>query len=140
VILAEGTVIDGDLHLQVRVAHHDGPETPEELLNRHEPFFAMSLAHGEVVFVSKAQVAAVSWKAPADDGDPERQSIARLIGLEITMRGGAEYRGHAVSELPPTRARASDFLNSAEQFFTLVADDCSVCIHRAYVRVARPLN
>ena len=139
VIFAEGMTIEGELHLQPRVACHEGAETPEELLNRTEPFFPMTLAQGEIIFVSKAQVTAVSYLGPVEETDPDRHSIAQLIGLEVTMHGGTEYRGYAECELPPTRARASDFLNTAEQFFSLASDSGVVCIHRAYVRVARPL-
>ena len=136
--LAEGLVLQGEIHLQARVALREGPELPVEMLNRPEPFFPLSLPSGEVIFVSKAQVAVVAYRQVPAPEDPERQSAARLIGLEIMLSGGAEYRGFAVSELPPIRGRASDFLNSAEAFFCLTTNEATVCIHRAHVRVARP--
>ncbi len=100
VTLAEGLIIKGEVHLQPRVAWRDGPETPIEMLNRPDAFFAMSLPKGEVVFVAKAQVSAFSFTAAGEAGDPERQHVARLIPLEVMMIGGTEFRGVAVSELP----------------------------------------
>ncbi len=141
VTLAEGLVIQGEVHLQPQVAWRDGPETPVEMLNRGDAFFPMSLPHGEVVFVAKAQVAALAFtEQPPLSDDPERQTVARMIPLEIMMVGGVEYRGTAVSEMPPTRGRALDFLNAAERFFLLVTAEGSLCLNRGFVRAARPLS
>jgi hypothetical protein len=138
VTLAEGMVIQGDLHLQPRVAWRDGPETPLELLNREEAFFVLSLPSGEVVFVSKEQVAAVAYREVAPEADPERETVARRIPLEVMMTGGVEYRGVAVSELPAARARAFDFLNAREPFFSLHTNDGTCCLNRRFVRAVRP--
>lgn len=140
VTLAEGMVIQGDLHLQPRVAWRDGPETPLEMLNREEIFFVMSLPGGEVVFVSKDQVAALLYREAAPEAEPERETVARHIPLEVMMVGGGEHRGEAVSELPPTRARALDFLNARERFFSLHTGDGTCCLNRRFVRAVRPLS
>ncbi|HEY7681150.1 MAG TPA: hypothetical protein VH879_00790 [Gemmatimonadales bacterium] len=139
VTLVEGLVIQGDVHLQPRVAWRDGPETPLELLNRGETFFPMSLPQGDVVFVAKDQVAMMAYEDVGSSDDPERHNAARLLPLEVMMVGGTEHRGVAVSELPPTRARALDFLNAAERFFQLLTDDGTLCLNRRHVRAARPL-
>lgn len=138
VTLAEGLVIQGDLHLQSRVALRDGPETPLELLNREETFFVMSLPTGEVVFVSKEQVASLVCREGALVPEPERETVARHIPLEVMMTGGAEFRGEAVSELPPARSRALDFLNSRERFFAIHNNDGTCCLNRRFVRAVRP--
>jgi hypothetical protein len=139
VTLAEGLVIHGDVHLQPRVAWRDGPETPLELLNREEAFFPLSLPHGEIVFVAKEQVAVLAYPEVVTFDDPERKSAARTISLEVMMVGGAEHRGVALSELPPTKARALDFLNAPERFFQLLTDEGTLCLNRRFVRAARPL-
>jgi len=140
VTLAEGMVIQGDLHLQPRVAWRDGPETPLELLNREETFFVMSLPTGEVVFVSKEQVATLLYREAVPEAEPERETVARHIPLEVMMIGGAECRGEAVSELPPARSRALDFLNTPERFFSLHTHDGTCCLNRRWVRAVRPLS
>jgi hypothetical protein len=140
VTLAEGLVIQGDLHLQPRVAWRDGPELPLELLNRGEAFFPISLPQGDVVFVAKEQVAVLAYPEVVGFDDPDRKTAALTIPLEVMMVGGAEYRGVAVSELPPTKARALDFLNAQERFFQLLTNDGALCINRRFVRAARPLS
>ncbi len=72
VVFADGGTIDGHLHLLARVNYPAGPETPLEMLNRPEPFFALTGAKGGPVLVSKAQAAVVSCRqgaVPADPGD-----------------------------------------------------------------------
>lgn len=138
VTLAEGMVIQGELHLQPRVAWRDGPETPLELLNREENFFVMSLPTGEVVFVSKAQVASLLYREGSLPGEPERETVARHIPLEVMMIAGAEFRGEAVSELPPARSRALDFLNASKQFFAIHNNEGTCCLNRRFVRAVRP--
>jgi hypothetical protein len=140
VTLAEGLVINGEVHLQPRVAWRDGPETPLELLNRGETFFPVSLPHGDVVFVAKEQVAMLSYGEVTTLDDPERENAARHIPLEVMMVGGTEHRGVVVSELPPARSRALDFLNAPERFFQLLTDAGTLCLNRRFVRAARPLS
>jgi hypothetical protein len=140
VTLAEGLVIHGDVHLQPCVAWRDGPETPLELLNRGEAFFPMSLPSGDVVFVAKEQVAIMAYPEVVTFDDPERKVAARMLPLEVMIVGGVEHRGIAVSELPPTKARALDFLNAPERFFQLLTDEGTLCLNRRFVRAARPLS
>jgi hypothetical protein len=58
----------------------------------------------------------------------------------VVVQGGAEYRGRAVIELPPSRGRSLDSLNGDGIFFTLGTDDVSWYINKSRVRLARPLD
>jgi hypothetical protein len=138
--LADQARLSGELHVQGRVAHHDGPETPLEMLNRSDPFFPVTLDQGNVAFLAKSQVAVVSCAPHLGQSDPERASAAKTIALEIVMAGGQEFRGWATLELPPTRARTLDYLNAAGAFFSLQGEDAMRLINRAHVRVVRPLD
>jgi hypothetical protein len=138
ITLAEGAVIEGDLHLQPRVAWRDGPELPVEMLNREDAFFPVTLEAGEILFVAKAQVAALLCRTEPVPADPAREHAARLIPLEVVMVGGAEYRGVALSELPPAHSRALDFLNARQPFFDLHTADGALCLNRQFVRAVRP--
>lgn len=140
VTLAEGLAISGEIHLQPRVAWRDGPETPLEMLNREDAFFPMTLTGNDVVFVAKGQVAALLFSPSTEEEDVARQSAMRTIPLEIMLVGGSELRGVAVSELPPNRSRALDFLNDSAPFFLLVTEDGHVCLNRRFVRAVRPLS
>ncbi len=99
----------------------------------------MSLPSGEVVFVSKAQVASLLYRE-GPQVDSERETVVRHIPLEVMMAGGAVFRGEAVTELPPARARALDFLNAPDPFFALHGTEGTCCFNRRWVRAVRPLS
>jgi hypothetical protein len=140
VILADGVVLEGDMHLVASAAYPLSSESPLEMLNRPEPFFALTLGEGEVAFVSKAQVALVSCRDENPEGDPERASVARLVALEVALVGGAEYRGRSSFELPPSRARALDYVNTPGRFFTVWTNDLTRYFNKSLVRLIRPLD
>jgi len=110
------------------------------MLNRDDPFFALTLADGGVSFVSKAQVAVVSCQHLEVTDDPARTNAARLVELSVELTDGVEYRGRSSFELPPRRARALDYVNAPGRFFALWADDIAQYINKALVRVIRPLD
>jgi hypothetical protein len=140
VVLAEGVVLAGELHLLARTTSPADSESPLEMLNRDDPFFALTLAQGGVAFVSKAQVAVVSCQNLATLDDPDRASAARLVALAVELTDGVEYRGHSSFELPPSRARALDYVNAPGRFFTLGTDGMTQYINKSLVRTIRPLD
>ncbi|HEU5358412.1 MAG TPA: hypothetical protein VFU45_04800, partial [Gemmatimonadales bacterium] len=109
ILLGDGTRLFGALFVQGRVPHHDGPETLVEMLNRPEPFTAVALTGGGVVFVPKAQIALIAAEPlPAPDDGGARQSTLKLVGLELEMLGGKVLTGLVSVDLPPTHARPID--------------------------------
>ena len=140
VVLADGVVIEGDMHLAASAAYPLGTESPLEMLNRPEPFFALTLEQGEVAFVSKAQVAVVSCRDEYSETDPERAVVARLVALEVALATGAEYRGRSSFELPPSRSRALDYVNTPGRFFTVWTNDLTRYFNKSLVRLIRPLD
>ena len=140
VVLADGVVLEGDMHLVASAAYPLSSESPLDMLNRPEPFFALTLGEGEVAFVSKAQVALVSCRDGSPDADPERASVARLVALEVALASGAEYRGRSTFELPPSRARALDYVNTPGRFFTVWTNDLTRYFNKSLVRLIRPLD
>jgi hypothetical protein len=139
-VLAEGIVIQGDLHVLARETYPPGAETALEMLNRPELFFALTLSDGGVVFMPKAQVAVVSCRDQPPPSDPERLSVAKRVMLEVVMKGGAEYRGRSTFELPANRARALDFVNGPGGFFSLLSDEAAWHVNKAHVRLIRPFD
>ena len=127
VVLADGVVLEGDMHLVASAAYPLSSESPLDMLNRPEPFFALTLGQGEVAFVSKAQVAVLA-------------SVARIVALEVAMVSGAEYRGRSSFELPPSRARALDYVNTPGRFFTVWTNDLTRYFNKSLVRLIRPLD
>jgi len=139
VVLADAAVLEGDLYLAARPTNPADIESPLEMLNRGEPFFALSLPQGGVAFVSKAHAAVISCRDPSPL-DPDRASAARMVEIEVSLATGAEYRGRATYELPAPRARTLDYVNGSERFFTIWTDDLALYINKALVRIIRPLD
>ena len=140
VLLADGAVLEGEMHLVASAAYPLTTESPLEMLNRPEPFFALTLGGGGVAFVSKAQVAVVTCHEESSVADPERASVARLVGLEVALTTGAEYRGRSSFELPPPRSRALDYVNTPGRFFTVWTNDLTRYFNKSLVRLIRPLD
>ena len=140
VTLADGVVLEGEMHLVPSAAYPLNSETPLEMLNRPDPFFALTLGEGGVAFVSKAQVAVVSCREENTGSDPERASVARLVALEVALATGAEYRGRSSFELPPSRSRALDYVNAPGRFFTVWTNDLTRYFNKSLVRLIRPLD
>jgi hypothetical protein len=141
VSLVEGLAVEGELHLLTRPAYPPGPETPLEMLNRSDAFFALTLGAGGVAFIPKSQVVEVSClhEVPLYS-DPDRESAAKHVELEVVLPGGSEHRGRATLELPPNRSRALDFVNGAGTFFALWSDGATRYINKSHVRLIRPLD
>jgi hypothetical protein len=139
VALAEGVVLAGELHLLARAINPSDTESPLEMLNRDDPFFALTQPEGGVTFISKAQVAVVSCQDQKDH-DPDRASAAKLVELAVELTDGVEYRGRSTFELPPARSRALDYVNGPGRFFTLRTDDLTQHINKSLVRLIRPLD
>ena len=139
VLLVEGVGLTGDLHLYARPTYPPGPETPLEMLNRGDVFFALTL-NGGVTFVHKAQVVVVTCRGQTRTTDPDRLTAARRIELEVVTETGAEFRGSVVAELPPSRGRTLDFLTGVARVVELGADDVSGSVSKSRRRLARPLD
>jgi hypothetical protein len=131
-----GRIFSGFLHLLPFASIHLGPETPEDVLNRDEAFFALTDQQEHTIFIAKAQVLAVAVEHTTRD--PDRLHAARTIGLKVELSDGSEYTGTVSSELPPTRTRAIDFLNHGAGFFALHVAETARYINRAHVRAVSP--
>jgi len=141
-LLTQGVSRPGVVYVMERVAHHDGPETVLEMLNRPEGFFAFRPTdQGDVLLVSKAHTISLSLDRQAPIADPARLSAARMLGTELVLAGGATLSGWASVELPTHHARLLDYLNaSADLFFAVWTHAATHYVNRAHVLYARPLD
>lgn len=135
VLFSRSETVTGDLHLQPLGAPEHPVESPLEMLNRPEPFFALSV-DDDVRLVAKAAVRGVSL----DPHEAEAHPYAHHVELEVRMDDGAEYRGTVDIELPSPHLRPMDFLNQPEPFFGLSTPDGRWCLARHHVVWARPLD
>jgi hypothetical protein len=142
VALVERIQLDGDLHLLTRPTYPQpgGSETPLEMLNRPDAYFALTLRDGGVALVPKSQVLEITCPDDVPPPDPDRVTAAVRLELEVVLPGGAEYRGCVTLELPPGRRRTLDFLNGPGNFFALQSDRDTRYINKLHVRLIRPLD
>ena len=140
VTINDGPSIEGEIFLQTATRLHEGCESPVEMLNRPERFFAVLLPSGDLTLVGKAQAAVVTCDASLWKVDPQRRAISREFHLDIDMVGGQNLCGSAFWELPSTHPRPQDFLNVSETFFELIHDGISHCINRNLVAQVRPFE
>jgi hypothetical protein len=140
VAVSGNRTFSGFLHLLPFASIHLGPETPEDVLNREEAFFALTDDQEHTIFIAKEQVLLVTIEAASWAGDPDRFLVVRTIPLRVELCDGSVHSGIVSSELPPTRTRAIDFLNSAPGFFALWTDEAVRYINRANVRVVSPTS
>jgi len=138
--LADGETVTGDLHLQPRAAHHSGPETPLDLLERPELFFPLGLPESGVRFIGKPQVVAVVCAPIPAECEADRLGVTRFLGMELSLSDGSAAEGRIGVTLPPTRHRALDCLNAGSGFLILWSDEMALYINRAHVRAVRPLE
>ena len=106
VVLAEGITLAGDLHLYARATYPPGPETPLEMLNRADGFFALTLEGGGVTFIPKAQVVVVSCRDQvAVSWIPSGNRRRGTSSSRWWCRVGRSIAGRAALELPPSAGR-----------------------------------
>ncbi|MBL9039843.1 MAG: hypothetical protein JNG84_15100 [Archangium sp.] len=144
VVLSDGRTVIGDIHLQPSAIAYSGPESPGDLFNRRDPFFAMTVEGGGALLVAKAQVLfakvqPLAASEPLALGDAaEVSSTHRELTLEVTFDTGSTFVGTLSAELSPERSRAIDFLNGAPRFFALRSGENVVLINTHRIATVRP--
>jgi len=130
-----GEVLQGDMHLQYRQGIPGNTETPLEMLNRDEAFFALTLGDDAVRLVAKSQVVTVALGNTRYDEGP---APAQHQTFSVHLANGRDFEGDVHIVLPPPATRGIDFLNQPEPFFALHAADGLWCLNRHHVCHVRP--
>lgn len=129
----------GEVYLMQRVPQHAGSETPLDLLNRPDAFFAFRSQSDEgIMLVAKARTVMVTVPRSAPE-DSDRLSAAKQASLEVTLADGSKLSGWATLELPEHHSRLLDYLNASQDpFFELTTADQVHIVNRAHVLFVRP--
>ena len=130
---------EGEIFLMQRVPQHAGAETPLDLLNRADAFFAFrpKAEAAGVLLVAKARTVIVTVPR-IEPEDSDRLSAAKQASLEVTLADGSKLSGWATLELPEFHSRLLDYLNAQEPFFALTTADQIHIVNRAHVLYVRP--
>lgn len=118
--------MDGTFALGPQAEFHPGPETLLERVNAHDRVIPFQRDRdAAVLLLSRLDI---EWVEPGR-GVPEKLvwppawQITREERVNIRTAGGRELSGRILIELPEELNRASDFLNTADDFFALVTSD-----------------
>jgi len=140
-LLTGGGRRDGQIYVMERAPQHAGPETPLDMLNRHEGFYPFRPTDdgGAVLLVTKARTVTLSVPRTTAPEDPARLSAAKQARIELTLADGSRLSGWATLELPEHHSRMLDYLNaSVDPFFAVTTEDQIHFVNRAHVLYARP--
>jgi hypothetical protein len=132
--------VSGYLSLAPRAQYHDGPETLLELLNTPRRVLPFVSQQGESTRLLHRE--AIEWvmagpDAPAGLVAPHTFRVTREERVQVCFRDGRSVEGVLRMELPDDLNRASDFLNTPEDFFPLTSGVRTLLISKAAVREVR---
>ena len=129
--------VEGTLSLLPQSAHHAGPETLLDLLDRADSFLPFErTADDAVLLISRPDIQWVK-AGPGVDSELIRPRAYRFTHEErvrICLRGGETLDGVIHMELPENLNRVSDYLNGHERFFPLATREGMFLVHKSAVR------
>jgi hypothetical protein len=141
-VMLGGEELRGKVFIHFSSYHPFELEDVSELFNSNSVFFPLELENGEVILVSKEQVAEVA----ADHGDdasdqPARGGPTPTALLQVVLVGGEVRLGSIRLEGPPDRARVLDYLNAlTSRFLILHTSNEARLINRSLIDRVRPLD
>ncbi len=132
--------ISGYFAVAPQAEQHDGPESVLDLLNaptRMLPF--VRAADGTVLLVSRLGIDWIEADASVEQAlvRPRSYLVTREERVQVRLGNGRRIEGLLQMELPEQYNRASDFLNSAEDFFALLTPGTTVLVNKVHVSGVR---
>ena len=137
VIFHDNTRLDGSFFVSKVSLNHPGMESISELLSNPKDFLPFELMDGEVAILRKKNMVLIQLQQ--DEHFTEHLS-PRQIPVRMRLLSGKSMEGSVFSDLPENQSRLSDFLNAAQGFFYLKADDLNFFVNAQYVLVMQSLT
>ncbi|MGH7741213.1 MAG: hypothetical protein ACRENS_04250, partial [Candidatus Eiseniibacteriota bacterium] len=130
----------GFLSVAPRSAIYEGSETLFELLNSPLRVLPFILASDESVLLVTRQH--LEWVEAGEDADPELVSprpylVTREEVVAVEWLDGTLLKGRLPMELPDDINRASDYMNSDDDFFPLVMESGTMLVNKLRLRAVR---
>jgi hypothetical protein len=138
--LAGAEPLDGFLSVSPCSALYEGPETLLELLNAPQRALPFILESDESVLLVMRQH--LDWVEAGEDADPElvsprpfRVTLEEIVAVE--WLDGVRLEGRLPMELPSGANRASNYMNSDDDFFPLVTESGTMLVNKLRLRAVR---
>jgi hypothetical protein len=131
-----GNEIDGWMALAPQAPYHDGPETILELMNQPERVVpVLRAADGADTLIPRHAILWVEAGAKVDPAAivPRSFSFAREERVQVHFEDGRRIEGVLQMTLPEDKNRASDYLNTDDDFFPLVVAGVYTILNKARV-------
>ena len=141
--LSSAEPLDGFFSVAPRSAIYQGSETLFELLNAPQRVLPFILERdGSVVLVTRQHL---DWVEAGEDVDPKLVSprpfmVTREETVAVEWLDGTRLQGRLPMELPDDLTRASDFMNSDEDFFQLVMESGTMLVNKLRLRAVQIFN
>ena len=132
------------LFLSERAERHAGPERPSDLLNGTLAFLPARDDEGQLVLLNRDAIVALRVSAELElDGEAARaEDLAAdrmtAVGVEVTLDDGSAIRGTIKYLMPEAQSRLQDFLNTGDQFITLLGEGAAHLVNKRRIASVRP--
>jgi len=127
--LADGVVFEGVVFLSQYALYHSGEQTVQDLLLERDPFLPMKVQGGAFQLVRKGMISHV--RCPVEP-EPGLDFVERQV--QISFLGNETLQGAVRMDLPPHRARLTDYINGGHEFFPLFSGDHAYLVNRSLIR------
>lgn len=138
VVVDDGGLIVGDLHLHPNTLVPGGYESVLRMINDDESFFPLSDGGTTIALVGKARTVSLSYSP--DGESPVPDPTESRVALEARLSDGRTLSGWAILDLPRAYPRTLDFLNGPGPFLPIHDGTRVHLVNRAHIRTVHPLD
>ncbi len=126
-----GWRLDVNFHLSPNAEEHTGKETILDVLNSKASFIPLeNFQTNEIFFVNKTSIMLLDL--PERDLTEETK-LAPEAAVQIKLNNGKMLAGKFLIEMPPERARVSDYLNFSSEFLYLCREEGDIILNKVYI-------
>ncbi len=115
--------VEVELFLGDNAARHSGHERPSDLLQMAEPFLAVQLKEGGVLFAARRSVLVLSVASDVELGDEDlpvedlAAEESKTAAVMVRLEDGSSISGNVVYLMPQGHRRLQDYLNALPETF-----------------------
>ena len=131
----DGATEEGQIYLSLRAAHHEGHESPQDLLNQQDVFLPVHFPEGPTRLVNKDHLLMVSFPSGEEEEEEEEQEsfVSSVYEVILHLTNHLQLEGKFVFLLPTHSSRVKDYLNQPQPFVSLRKEGEAYLINRKHI-------